>query len=75
MQQNLNFYLTLPDVDEEKVRNLEEQVFIKKQDSDLFFVVFCHFYPQSNELTKEEPLNPFSTFVFRGSSHQQKGAA
>jgi hypothetical protein len=39
MQQNLNFYLSLPDVEEEKVRNLEEQVFIKKQDSDLYIVV------------------------------------
>ncbi len=58
MQQNLNFYLTLPDVEEEKVRNLEEQVFIKKQDSDLYVVVvFCHFYLQSNELNKEEPLS------------------
>ena len=26
MKQNLEFYLTLPDVDKEKVRNLEEQV-------------------------------------------------
>jgi len=39
MQQNLNFYLSLPDVEEEKVRNLEEQVFRSKQNSDLNVVV------------------------------------
>jgi hypothetical protein len=36
MQQNLNFYLSLPDVEEEKVRNLEEQVFIKKHRIQIF---------------------------------------